>query len=116
MLSFPINIIPLLGKTLSTTLFFKLKELKPDIVILLDPDAYKTSIELFQVLHNMYIDCEDKIRIVKLPTLDDLDELRKNNGIDKVIKCLRTARKLTVDDYFVKKLHRPYDKRKTRGH
>ena len=44
MLSFPVNSIPMLGKDLLDALFFKLKELKPNVVILLDPDAYKSSI------------------------------------------------------------------------
>jgi hypothetical protein len=108
MLSLPVNCIPMLGKTLSTTLFMKLKELKPDIVIILDPDAYKNAVELFFVLHNIYVDCEERVKLVKLPTKDDLDELRRNQGIDAVLKSLRTARGLTVDDYFIKKLN-PYE-------
>lgn len=111
MLSFPVNPIIMLGKTISTTLFFKLKELKPDIVILLDPDAYKNSIELFYIIHTIYVGCEERVKIVKLPNNDDLDELRKNHGIDEVIKNLYTARGLTVDDYFIKKLEKPYDSR-----
>jgi hypothetical protein len=110
MLSFPVNIIPMLGKTISTTLFFKLKELKPDVVVLLDPDAYKNSIELYYQLYTIYVGCEERVRLVKLPTEDDLDELRRNEGIDAVLKSLRTARGLTVDDYFINKLHKPYDK------
>jgi len=109
MLSFPVNIIPMLGKTLSTTLFLKLKELKPDVVVLLDPDAYKNSIELYYMLQTIYVDCEERVRIVKLPTMDDLDELRRNQGIDEVIKSLYGARGLTVDDYFINKLQKPYD-------
>jgi hypothetical protein len=114
MLSFPVNIIPMLGKTLSTTLFMKLKELKPNVVVLLDPDAYKNSIELYYRLHTIYVGCEERVRIVKLPTKEDLDELRKNQGIDEVIKCLYGARGLTVDDYFIQKLRKPYDKKRSR--
>jgi hypothetical protein len=111
MLSFPANIIPMLGKTLSTTLFMKLKELKPDVVVLLDPDAYKNAVELFYTLQTIYVGCEDRVKIVKLPTEEDLDELRRNQGVDAVIKSLRTARGLTVDDYFIQKLEKPYGKR-----
>lgn len=114
MLSFPVNIIPILGKTLSTTLFLKLKELKPDVVVLLDPDAYKNSVELYYTLSTIYIDCEERVKIVKLPTKEDLDELRKNQGIDEVIKCLYGARDLILDDYFIQKLQKPYDKKYTR--
>jgi len=112
-LSFPVNSIPLLGKTISTTLFLKLQELKPDVVILLDPDAYKNSIDLYYTLYTIYIGCEERVKIVKLPTQEDIDELRKNQGIDEVIKCLYTARGLTVDDYFINKLQKPYEKKGT---
>ena len=110
MLSFPINIIPMLGKTLSTTLFMKLKELLPDVVILLDPDAYKNSVELFYILQTIYVGCEERVKIVKLPTNDDLDELRKNEGHEAVLNALYSARGLVVDDYFIQKLHKPYVK------
>ena len=116
MLSFPVNIIPMLGKTLSTSLFLKLKELKPDVVVLLDPDAFKNSIELYYTLSTIYIEHDDRVKIVKLPTKEDLDELRKNQGIDEVIKCLYGARGLIVDDYFSQKLQKPYDKKKSRRH
>lgn len=107
------NAIPLLGKTLSTTLFMKLKEMKPNVVVLLDPDAYKDCIELYYQLHTIYVDCEERVKLVKLPTNDDVDELRRNHGQDAVIKALRTARDLTVDDYFIKKLQKPYDYSRT---
>lgn len=110
MLSFPINSIPMLGKTLSTTLFMKLKELKPDVVVLLDPDAYKNSVELYYTLNTIYVGCEERVKIVKLPTKEDLDELRKNQGIDEVIKSLYSARGLILDDYFIQKLQKPYEK------
>jgi len=109
MLSFPINIIPMLGKTLSTTLFMKLKEMKPDVVVLLDPDAYKNSIELYYNLQTIYVGCEERVKIVKLPTTEDIDELRKNQGIDALLKALYSARQLTIDDYFINKLHKPYE-------
>ena len=114
MLSFPVNIIPMLGKTISTTLFFKLKELKPNVVVLLDPDAHKNAIELFYILHTIYVDCEERVRIVKIPYEKDMDLLRKNRGIDEVIKSLYGARGLTIDDYFSYKLSKPYDKQRTR--
>ena len=114
MLSFPINIVPMLGKTLSTTMFMKLKELKPDVVILLDPDAYINSVELFYTLHTIYVGCEERVKIIKLPTKEDLDELRKNQGIDEVIKCLYSARGLVIDDYFIQKLQKPYEKDRRR--
>lgn len=110
MLSFPVNIVPMLGKDISTKLFLMLQKFKPNVVILLDPDAYKHSVDLFYTISTIYIGCEEKVRIVKLPTSDDLDELRKNQGIDEVIKSLYSARGLVTDDYFSKKLRKPYDK------
>jgi len=111
MLSFPVNIIPMLGKTLSTTLFMKLKNLKPDVVVLLDPDAYKSSVELYFMLYTIYVGCEERVKIVELPTTYDLDNMRKRDGIEEVIKSLRGARYLTVDDYFINKLQKPYDRK-----
>jgi len=111
MLSFPVNTIPMLGKTLSTTLFLKLKELKPDVVVLLDPDAYKNSVELYYTLSTIYVGCEERVRIVKLPTNDDLDELRRNSGHQAVLDALYSARGLIVDDYFIQKLQKPYDRK-----
>jgi len=114
MLSFPVNIIPMLGKTLSTALFTKLNEYKPNVVVLLDPDAYKNCVELYYKLYTIYVGYEDRVRLVKLPTEDDLDELRRNQGVDEVIKSLYTARGLTTDDYFMYKLQNPYDDRTRR--
>lgn len=104
-----INAIPLLGKTLSNTLYLKLQELKPDVIVLLDPDAYKNAVELYYTLHTIYVGCEEKVKLVKIPTEEDLDELRKNKGIDEVIKSLYSSRGLTTDDYFINKLQKPYD-------
>jgi DNA primase len=108
MFSLP-NAIPMLGKTISSTLYMKLKKMMPDVVILLDPDAYKNSIELFYKLQTIYVGCEEKVKIVKLPTTEDIDELRRNQGIEEVIKSLYTARGLTIDDYFINKLRKPYE-------
>jgi len=106
-----VNGIPMLGKDLLATLFYKLQETKPNVVILLDPDAFKSSIELFYKLHAIYTGNEERVKVVKLPTEDDLDELRKKEGQDAVLKALYSARGLTVDDYFISKLHKPYEKR-----
>jgi len=109
MLSTP-NAIPLLGKVLSPLLFLKLKKIKPEIIVLLDPDAYVNAIDLFYQLQSIYIECEERVRIVKLPNKLDIDELRRIQGMDDVLKSLRTARSLNVDDYFARKLQKPYDK------
>lgn len=110
MLSLPTNTVPLLGKILSTALFLKLKEMKPNVIIILDPDAYKNSIDLYFQLQTIYVDCEDRIKLVKLPFEKDLDLIRVNRGIDEVIKCLYGARDLNIDDYFIKKMETKYVK------
>ncbi|MFW6246582.1 MAG: hypothetical protein ACOC22_00200 [bacterium] len=121
MLSFPVNCVPMLGKTISITLINKLKEHKPEVVVVLDLDAEKDAINLIYLLKSIYYDCEEKIKLVILPKglkddndkeIKDLDELRKNKGIDEVIKTLRSARDLNVDDYFITKLQKPYEKRR----
>ena len=38
-----------------------------------------------------------------------LDDLRKKHGIDVILKSLYSARGLTVNDYFMAKLHKPYE-------
>jgi DNA primase len=66
------------------------------------------------MLHDIYVGCEERVKIVKIPFEKDMDELRKKRGISEVIKSLRSARGLTVDDYFINKLAKPYDKQGTR--
>jgi len=116
MFSLPTNAIPLLGKVLSTKLFLTLKEKKPNIIIILDPDAYSNSIELYYQLYSIYVGCEERVKIVKLPFEKDLDLIRVKRGNDSVISCLYNARYLNVDDYFVKKLTNPYEYRGTGRH
>ena len=105
------NSIPLLGKELSKSLFYLLKKKKPYIVIILDPDAYKKSIEIFQKIKNIYVDCEYKVKLVKLSGNEDLDEIRKNSGIEEIKKNLYKARKLNIDDYFMFKKYVPYERK-----
>ena len=97
-LSFPINIVPMLGKTLSEAMFMKLNEKKPPVIIVLDPDAFTNAIEMFQKIQAIYVGEEDKILLVSLPGKNDLDEIRVNDGKETMNKLLRTARKLEVDD------------------
>lgn len=100
MLSTP-NAIPILGKILSDRLFFLFKEKKPNIVILLDPDAIISSITILQKLKTIYFDEEYKIKIVMLTGKDDIDEIRKKDGIDKLRKTIYGARELNINDYFI---------------
>jgi hypothetical protein len=98
-LSFNINTIPLLGKILGEKLFFKIKEKKPDIIVILDPDAWKNAMSLYQQLLTIYYDCEEKVKIVEMKGKNDLDELKRFEGISSVIAQIKEARQLQDDDY-----------------
>jgi len=108
-LSFNINTIPILGKVLGEKLFFKLKEKKPDIIVILDPDAWRNAMALYQQLLTIYYDCEDKVKIVELDVSGlnekgkmikyDLDELKRFKGISAVVEEIKKARQLNDDDY-----------------
>lgn len=103
MLALP-NAIPLLGKTIPYALYSRLKKQKPNIILVLDPDAYKNAIDIFFTLQNIYVGYENRIKIVKLPTDNDIDEIRRCFGYDKIINILHQANSLTNEDYFIKKM------------
>lgn len=105
MLSFPVNCLTLLGKDIFESTYNKIREIKPNIVILLDPDAFKSSVEIFFKLQSIYTGKEDKLKIIKLPRDGDLDELRRNYSHDELLKSLYSARPLTIEDYFIKNLY-----------
>ncbi len=116
-LSFPLNTITMLGKVMGKKLFFTLMEKKPDIIVILDPDAWSNAIKLYDQIQSIYYDCLDKVKIVKLdikaidktgnivlnrnkkPVMYDLDEVKKNLGVQRVIEEIRKARQLVDDDY-----------------
>jgi len=94
-----VNGAPQLGKTLSKRMVSLLSERKPNVVIVLDPDAYINAIRIFQTLSAIYGSQSEKVKIVKLKGKMDLDEIRRNVGEDKVRELLRGATELTTDDY-----------------
>ena len=98
--SFPVNTIPLLGKKMSQSLFFKLLKHKPHVVIILDPDAYRDAVLIYDQLKAVYIGEEYKIKIVKLNKGKlDLDEIKRKYGKDEVIQQIYGARQLQDIDY-----------------
>lgn len=109
-----INGVAMLGKTLSKSMFYMIKEKKPPIVIVLDPDAYKDAIRMFQTIKSIYVDEEDKVKIVKLSGNQDIDEIRIESGKKAVINKLYGAKELDVEDYFLFKKYVNYDKTKNR--
>lgn len=101
MFSTPPNTIPLLGKVISDKIYFKLKEHKPNVIIILDPDAYRNSIEILEKLKLAYGQDSNRIKIVKLKGKYDIDEIRMNYGKAKVLELLYNATDINVDDHFI---------------
>lgn len=100
------NGAPQLGKTISKRMLSLLKVKKPNVVIVLDPDAYINGINMFQTLSAIYGSESEKVKIVKLKGKDDLDEIRRNVGEERVREILRTATTLTTDDYLNQRKYR----------
>lgn len=99
-LSFPVNTVPLLGKKISQAMFFKLKKHKPNVVIVLDPDAYYDAILIYDQLKAIYVGEEYKVKILKLNKGRlDLDEIKRKYGKDEVVRQLYRARELQDIDY-----------------
>ena len=95
-------------------MFYSLKEKKPNIVIALDPDAYLKAIEIYMTLQAIYgFENEDRIKVLKIndKLKRDIDQIRREDGEDKIIEIVKSARTLTTNDYFIRK---KYEKRKNR--
>ena len=111
MLSFPVNSVVLLGKLLSATLVKALNKYKPNIVILLDPDAMSNAIDILFTLMNIYGEDDDRIKIIDMEGDLDFDEIRMKYGQSKMIEILRSARELTIEDHFINKKVNEYSGR-----
>jgi len=98
-LSFPVNAIPLLGKVIGEKLFFELKDKKPEIIVILDPDAVKDAIRLYEQLQGIYYDCTEKVKIIIMEGKHDLDEVKRNFDVEGVKKVIQSARYLNDLDY-----------------
>lgn len=95
----PENTIPILGKKLPSILIDRIQHHQPNIVVVLDPDAYKNAVQLTDELLAYYNYDNNKVKIVVLEGKNDIDEIRRNIGEDEVIKMLKTLRPLSTDDY-----------------
>lgn len=98
--SFPINAVPMLGKTISNAMFNALSEKKPTVIILLDPDAITSAIEMLMKLQIIYVGQEEKLKLVELSGEDDLDEIRRHKGIAAMNEQIKKARPLQLEDLF----------------
>ena len=105
MLSLPSNAIPLLGKNIFDYLYEVLSEKKPNIVILLDPDAMQSAVSLFFMLSRIYDIGDERLKLIELNNNNDINDIMKNKGDNGVADILRTARTLTIDDYFITNLN-----------
>ena len=98
--SMPYNTTASLGKTLSKRLYNKLKAIKPNVVVMYDPDAFKDMIEVYETLKHMYGSESDKVKLVEIKGDNDIDEIRREQGEQKVKEILKTAREIAEEDYF----------------
>jgi hypothetical protein len=99
MFSLPPNVIVLLGKKLYNLIFQKIREKKPNIVLVLDPDAIKDSINIYREILSIYgYNIKNKIKIVLIDNKKmDIDDLRKKGGKEEVLKLLYKAKELDFD-------------------
>lgn len=100
MFSLPSNTLVLLGKELYLSIFNKLREKKPNIVLVLDPDAIRDSIRIYMNLLSIYgyFEYEKKIRMVVSNTNNDIDEIRKIFGQEKIIYLLKNSKSLNINE------------------
>ena len=94
------NSIPLLGKELTLGLFLKLNELKPYVIIGLDPDAKKEECELYMRLKNIYGEESYKVKAMMLRGELDIDEIYVSEGREGLIKKICQSKRVSDDDYF----------------
>lgn len=98
--SMPPNTTATLGKALSTALYNALKEHKPNVIVMYDPDAFKNMVGVYETIHHMYgPEHEHKVKIVEVPGTVDIDKIRKNEGEERVKEIIRTARYVKEDEY-----------------
>jgi len=102
------NTIPLLGKVLHPKLLDALvKHAKGNIVICLDPDATRNAYKIYRQLQHIprlygkirVIDIPDHVIVNDKPVNLDIAKVRELYGQRGVIKILRRARTLELQDY-----------------
>jgi len=96
---FPLyNCIPLLGKDVSDILLYRLIKHKTKVVICLDSDATKDTVEIYKFLESKgidvyFIDIDDK-------EAKDIAKFYELYGQTELIKLLKTAKKIDFDTIF----------------
>lgn len=97
MLSTPPNTIPLLGKDIYDKLTTELILYKPNVIVILDPDAINKQIEIVEKLKTLYGKYSNRIRMVVLENFD-IDEINNKFGKNSVINELKKCRDISIDD------------------
>ncbi|MFW6242794.1 MAG: hypothetical protein ACOC2W_01410 [bacterium] len=98
MFALPMNSLILMGKEMYSLIFNKIKEKKPNIVIVLDPDAISKSVNIYRELLSIYGYINNKIKIINLDKDMDIDEVKRFKGKEQVKKMLRQSKNLSLDD------------------
>lgn len=90
------NSIPLLGKQLSDLLFGKLyNKAEKDIVIILDPDAWKSNVKLYNKLDGGRL--RGRIKTVKTPLDIDISKYNQLYGSEALFSYIRQNRIRLID-------------------
>lgn len=84
------NVIPLLGKDISDILLEKLVKHKTKIILCLDEDALKDSVNLY----NRLIECGLDVYFVEIK--DDIAKFYEKNGKEALMEILKAHRKLDL--------------------
>ena len=84
------NSIPMLGKTPSWLLISKLIEHNSTVIICLDEDAIKDSIEIYEQLSSLDLD----VYFVDLKGIGDISRLYEQKGNLAVVELLKTRKKI----------------------
>jgi hypothetical protein len=105
----PLNTTATLGKLLSSALYNALKENKPNVIVMFDPDAFANMVAVYETIYHMYgSEFQHKVRMVEIKGKQDIDEIRRLSGEEKVKEILRSARQLEEADYFKFKNNNTY--------
>lgn len=84
------NVVPLLGKEIPDILLEKLIKYKTKVILCLDEDALKDSIDMY----NRFVECGLDVYFVEIK--DDIAKFYEKNGREALIKVLSAHRKLDL--------------------
>lgn len=88
------NSIPMLGKMPSDLLIRQILKYKPQVVICLDADAIKDSLEIYQKMASLGVD----VRIIDMFGKQDISKIYEDYGNEAIFHLLKTTKKLSFED------------------